>query len=636
MKKIYLSLIFAGFAVNGAVGQSLTTPHSFRGLNQLSPSIAKEKQKLNPINYSTKAVLWSEDFGISGVTGPASTAGPTFTTSNGDWTTGGANGDVWKHSFSTTSGEWSDNAPAFASSTSANGYMLFDADSVNFPVTPNYINLTGELISPEIDLTGALSAKLTMQQDFRWCCATTHNINVSVSSDAGATWGTPIDLIPGAVSTNDGAHVTTGSYDIAANISGEAAGNTVMLKFTWDGVGSGSSHYFWVMDDIEIVELPSDDIQMNSAYIIGENNSGVEYGRTPSDQVDASYIVGSGVYNGGANDAINTTLTADFGSFTSNPTLALIESDSTYSVEAIEGLTLTPAVYTGTYTVVSDGETAGAEFYNNTGAREFEITGPSAPGNPMTVYSQDGIGVYTTGVNIGSIGTDSFTGGEDGLVCATLYHIKASANVAGLRVVLASGTAAGAEVYGSIKDTSTFWVGDMTSLYTTEVGLVSTADIAAGYIDVNFAPHAPVMPGVYYAAVELYSNLNTNDVRIADDETVAQPFDASAIYIPGDQAYTNGVALGIRLLTGDVGAGLNENTLTGVSIYPNPSTGLINITNANATANTIVVYDMVGKVVTTKEAENSTTIDLTSKGTGIYLVEVSNQNGSLLERVVIK
>ena len=633
MKKIYLSLLVAGFAANGAIGQNLTSPHSFGKLTQLSPSIVKEKQTLKPIHYSNKAVLWSEDFGGIG-TAPASTAGPSFTTANGTWTTGGADGGVWKHSFYTTSGEWSTGTAAFASTTAANGFMLFDSDSLNFPVSPNYTNKTGELISPAIDLTGAASAKLTMQHNFRWCCAGTHNINVSVSSDGGTTWGTPIDLIPAAVTPNDDYQATTGSYDISANISGQAAGNTIMLKFTWDGVGSGTSHYFWNIDDIEIVDLPSDDIIMNSAYISGENNSGVEYGRTPSDQVDANYFVGSEVYNGGANPAINTTLTADFGSFSSTPTLALIEPDSTYIVEATEALTLTPGVYTGTYTVVSDGETAGVEFYNNTGGREFEITGPSAAGNPMTTYSLDGIGVYTTGVNIGSLGTDSFTGGEDGLVCAALYHMKNTSDVVGLRVMLAAGTVAGAEVYGSIKDTATFWANDMTSLFNSTVGVVDAADIAAGYIDVEFSTPATLAPGVYYAAVELYSNGNATDVRIDDDETVAQPFDASAIYIPGDQSYTNGTAFGIRMLMGS--AGINENTLTGVSVYPNPSTGLINVTNANANANTIVVYDMVGKVVMTKEANASTTIDLTSNGTGIYMVEVSNENGSLVERVVIK
>ena len=96
------------------------------------------------------------------------------------------------------------------------------------------------------------------------------------------------------------------------------------------------------------------------------------------------------------------------------------------------------------------------------------------------VYAQDGIGVYTTDVNIGSLGTNSFTDAEDGLVCATLYHIKANADVVGLRLMLASNTVAGAEVYGSIKDTATFWADDMSSLYNSAPSVVTAADIAAG------------------------------------------------------------------------------------------------------------------------------------------------------------
>ena len=52
--------------------------------------------------------------------------------------------------------------------------------------------------------------------------------------------------------------------------------------------------------------------------------------------------------------------------------------------------------------------------------------------------------------------------------------------------------------------------------------------------------------------------------------------------------------------------------------------------------NTIVVYDMVGSVVLSTEASAATTLDLSGNGTGIYVVEVSNNNGTMVERVVIK
>ena len=47
----------------------------------------------------------------------------------------------------------------------------------------------------------------------------------------------------------------------------------------------------------------------------GTNNEGVEYGRTPVSNLDASYIIGSTVYNFGSADQANTDLSVDFGSF---------------------------------------------------------------------------------------------------------------------------------------------------------------------------------------------------------------------------------------------------------------------------------------------------------------------------------
>ena len=82
--------------------------------------------------------------------------------------------------------------------------------------------------------------------------------------------------------------------------------------------------------------------------------------------------------------------------------------------------------------------------------------------------------------------------------------------------------------------------------------------------------------------------------------------------------------------------GLEEAGLTGVSVYPNPSTGVVNVTNENGTANTIVVYDMLGQVIATEAAGATTTIDLTNNGTGVYLVKVAGETGSYVERVVIK
>ena len=80
----------------------------------------------------------------------------------------------------------------------------------------------------------------------------------------------------------------------------------------------------------------------------------------------------------------------------------------------------------------------------------------------------------------------------------------------------------------------------------------------------------------------------------------------------------------------------NVASLEGVNVYPNPSTGLVNISNDLAVENNIVVTDITGKVVASKVASVATTVDLSTFGTGIYMVEVSNTNGKKVERVIIK
>ena len=232
------------------------------------------------------------------------------------------------------------------------------------------------------------------------------------------------------------------------------------------------------------------------------------------------------------------------------------------------------------------------------------------------------------------MGTDSFTDAEDGLIIAAMYHIKANTVVNDLQVMLATGTVPGGQIFGSIIDTTVLLNDGTTPLFVADPVDVTAADISAGYILIPFTGGVTLTPGAYYAAVELTSNSGANTIRISDDETVAQPSIASMIYIPADASYTNGTAAGIRMITDALS--VTENTLDGVSVYPNPSKGMITISNDNNTTNTIAIYNVLGKEVFTTTANKSTSVDLSANGSGVYLVKVSNANGSSVERVVIK
>lgn len=81
---------------------------------------------------------------------------------------------------------------------------------------------------------------------------------------------------------------------------------------------------------------------------------------------------------------------------------------------------------------------------------------------------------------------------------------------------------------------------------------------------------------------------------------------------------------------------VSEVELTRVIIYPNPASGIVNISNDNAAKKVIDVHNAVGQVVLTKKVFSTKTIDLPASGTRVYLVKVTNNSGSTIERVVLR
>jgi len=592
MKKIYLSIL--SLAIIGTV--SAQVKQTGGPVKKTNGNFETKKPTVNTNTNESKVLIWSNDFSNASDWGFTNTSVPAL---DFNWTN-----DV--------------NAVPAAGpvtmSSAANGYITIDSDAAGQSANQNAdATYQGATV---IDLSSYPNVVLEFEHHYRTYLDTR---TVSVSTDAGATW---TDYV-----VTDGSEANTnveGLYQV--NISAAAGGaSNVLIKFNY--IGSWGWH--WAIDDVRILSQPDNDIQMLTAWVSGENNEGAEYGRTPLTQLDANYLVGAQVFNFGALDQTNLSMTADFGTWSSNSTEPSLLSGDTVIMESTETPTLALGIYDGTYEVVSAEETGGADFGNNGYLRSFEVTDD--------VYSIDGIDVHPAAeLELGSLGTDSWTdgSGEDGLICAAMYHIKATMQVEALQIMLANGSTADAEINVKFIDTANFFNDDMTAFAQSNIHLVTAAEVAAGMATVYFPSLVTLNPGAYMAAVELYSNGGSSPVRVLDDITVEQPWYSSMIYIPADAAYSNGTAFGIRIKAGTVG--IDENTLEGVSVYPNPSEGVINVTNTNNENNSIEVLDVTGKVVYQSVVNTATSIDLSSNGTGVYFVKVSNENGSIVEKVVIK
>jgi hypothetical protein len=201
-------------------------------------------------NVSANRNVYTEDFS-NGLDGQGT---------NGPWTIEDMGGNsIWMMADANSPGGfYSTNAVPLASTTAANGWVIFDADLYQggeISATNPAEEVSGYLISSPIDFSACPSVILEYRQTFRYCCADEKPFFVEVSNDGGFTWAV-FDAAP---------EFTGGANDASANplvsavdISAIAAGQGyVIIRFGWQPNGNSThSHYFWGIDDIRAYENP--------------------------------------------------------------------------------------------------------------------------------------------------------------------------------------------------------------------------------------------------------------------------------------------------------------------------------------------------------------------------------------------
>lgn len=621
MNKRYTLVMMAAAIAGSGMAQQVVKPI------RLEKAGAEVSRPANTMNLGAQRdVVFSEDFanGIDGNNG------------FGSWEVTGPNAAIWRWSTTGPVGAFSAPTQRINSPTASNGFMMFNGDSANtdFNADPPVIvgapvEWDAALESPVLDLSASPFVEIVFTHRFRWCCQATSPHALQLSLDGGATW--PISYtINGVFNAND----DNNSAQIRQNISNDIAGNASNVKFRFQH-NPTASHYHWQIDDVQIVELFPNNLTMNDGYTT-QTGTGEEYGRMPYPQLLETILMGGTITNSGSDEqtnvVINVSVTNSAGVevMSASRTIANLASGAT---DALEEAVAVPAnlpddVYTATFTVSADAEDNDPS--DNTFLRVFEIN--------QDIYGADGIGNHPAGYEIlSSIGTNSFTDAADGLVVMNYYQMDEAADVYGIEFLTTANTQVGGYVTVSLLDTADVFLDIVTNPIAESVAYdLTEADLAAGRVRVLFDSPVNLSPNAYYAAVTLYSNNNAGRIRILDDATVPQPNAMTLIYIPGDQVYTNGNGTSIRMLLSNSVA-VNENeALEGVTMFPNPTNGIVNVRTSNSGTHNVEVTNVLGAVVGQTSFAGSTTLDLSELSKGVYMVRVFNEAGSMVERITIE
>ena len=70
-----------------------------------------------------------------------------------------------------------------------------------------------------------------------------------------------------------------------------------------------------------------------------------------------------------------------------------------------------------------------------------------------------------------------------------------------------------------------------------------------------------------------------------------------------------------------------------VSVWPNPTTGLVNISSTEP-VKTVEVYNVQGALV--KSVSGESTLDLRNQPVGVYMVRVTTESTTSVQRVVLR
>ena len=619
MKKIYLLSILIG-------ATSLFAQNKIQEIPIL-PEIGKEinQKDFNTVNVNKAFgdTLWYEDFG-GGLTRNGWATGTLF---------------PWIYTTMPPGGQYSTNVAAINSVTAANGFLSLPSGFYNTPTPPGgFQAMASSITSGPIVINSVSSVLVRWRQAQRYCCSASEQLELQVSNDG-------FNFVSFDAKFGRQANVFV-TEDAEINISSVAANHdTIYLRFY-----QSASHYYWMIDDIAIVEGPRTGLSLSEYFLLDSFNQRMGFANIPCSQI-STVLPGGRVENLGGFPLTNVGVKASI--VYNNSTL--VYADSSLKVNSLAPMQdsllvmqtpfLAPSVK-GSYTVLFKPESDSINQIPRSESLTFNVTD--------TIFSRD------NNTPDGRIGPGSYVGGDnDGSKMGLFYDIYSPVTATSISIYIDSnainlGAVVDVELSpfnqaGSVLNNSILPPITGSNLNYT----ISSSDLGS-WVTFPFDSTVTLIPGRYVAIVtQELGNNNGFELMMGRDRIAEgnQPFglDFVSVLLANDGSPVWGSIFALPMIrlnatdsSGCITVGLEKEVFSGknVKLYPNPTNGRLNIQLENSLyVDKLDVYNITGKHVFTMAIGSETdiiSIDLSERVKGLYLVRLHSKVGIITKKIILE
>lgn len=568
--------------------------------------------------------IWEEDFG-GGF--PAGWAVDNVTGNNPwKWTTNGSHG-YWN---GTNAAGY---AAAISSTTASNGFLISDIDSANHfsfgqPSGTTYQFMESYFATNAIDLGASYSSLLLeFEQSFRFNNSVDLNVQVSPDSVVWTTY-----TVQGGVGNN----TASADPDLATiNISAAVGSSqTVYLRIGWN-----SRVYFWMLDDMKIVQGQDNDLALTKAYH-GDIVLDYQYSKIPLEQA-TEMVVGAIVTNLGGITQTNVSVDYDIlrdgssvstGSFSFPNAIEAAVSDTVWYSTGFTPSQL--GDYSVEMTVSADN--TDENLSNQSGTSSFEVTDSIFAHDYDDNFTVQVWGQATNGVANAYGHGNLFVPANNG---STIHAIE---------VALGSNTNSNRSIIAEVHEIGAN-IQEIVDSYQT-VYDIEESDINEGsnffFITIVLDDDVEMTAGTGYI-IALQSEGGTDSLWVLGN-TGDEDF-STTLYGP----YGTGGAINwyngwdhtpaIRMkINAEPSAVTTLNSDAGFAIYPNPASGLVTISSSsNNGLQYVSMVDLNGKLIRSWSASTSTgasnlNFDLSGVTPGVYIISIGSESMLTVEKLIIQ